>query len=130
MFLLPLLGGVKQMHFITLVRDAWRIPILRRKIVFTALILVVHRFAVQIPMPGINSETLSKYVESSRLIGALGFASNVSSALNQDLDLGLETIKWLSAGGFQNASVLALGVFPLCNCSKYLDMAYTIYPSP
>ena len=41
--------------------NAWRVPELRRRVLFTAMILAAYRLGSWIPAPGVNSETIENY---------------------------------------------------------------------
>jgi len=38
--------------------NAWRVPELRRRVLFTALILAIYRFGSWVPAPGVNSDAI------------------------------------------------------------------------
>ena len=78
------------------IRKAWGIPELRKKIVFTLLILLIFRVGNAIPTPYINTELLGAYIDSTG--GSLLSLYNV-----------------MSGGAFAQATVFALGVQPYIN---------------
>src|SRR5438105_15149537 len=41
--------------------NAWRVPELRRRVLFTALILAIYRLGSWLPAPGVNSDDISQY---------------------------------------------------------------------
>ena len=45
------------------IKKAWGIPELRKKIIFTALILLIFRIGNAIPVPYVNTDLLSSYLE-------------------------------------------------------------------
>ena len=47
------------------IKKAWGIPELRKKIIFTALILLIFRIGNAIPVPYVNTDLLSSYLERS-----------------------------------------------------------------
>ncbi len=71
--------------------DSLRVPDLRRRILFTILILAIARFIAHVPMPGVNEEALRELFERNELLGML--------------DL-------FSGGLLANASIAPLGVYP------------------
>ncbi len=73
------------------VRSAFALPDLRKKILYTFLILGIYRLFAHVPVPGVNTETLRQLFESNQLLGLL--------------DL-------LSGGAMANFSVMAMGVYP------------------
>ena len=48
------------------IRKAWGVPELRKKIVFTLLILLIFRIGNAIPVPYINTTLLGNYLDSMR----------------------------------------------------------------
>ena len=89
------------------VRNAFVLPDLRRKLLFTFLILVVYRLASHVPVPGINPEALRRVFESNQLLGFL--------------DL-------LSGGAMSSFSVMALGVYPYITSSIVMQLLQPIIP--
>ena len=75
------------------IKKAWAIPELRKKIVFTALILLIFRIGNAIPVPYVDTKLLGDYL------------SQMSTTV-----LGLYDV--MSGGAFASATVFALGVQP------------------
>ena len=73
------------------VRNAFRLPDLRRKLLVTLGILVIYRLMSHIPIPGVDRAALSTLFGSNQLLGLLNL---------------------LSGGALQNFSVMAMGVYP------------------
>ncbi len=92
-------------------RNAFKLPDLRRRIFYTVLILVIFRLASNIPVPGVNREALRQFF-------AQASASGQFAAL---LDL-------LSGGAVSNFSVLAAGVYPYVTASIVLQLLLPIFP--
>ena len=88
--------------------DAFRIPDLRGKILFTLAILAIFRFMAQVPIPGINQGELDDLFNSNQLLGFL--------------DL-------FSGGALRNMSVAALGVFPYITSSIVMQLLVPVIPS-
>jgi preprotein translocase subunit SecY len=88
--------------------DAWRIPDLRFKILFTLGILVIFRFFAHVPVPGVDREALAAAFEANPLLGFL--------------DL-------FSGGALRNLSVAALGVYPYITASIILQILTPIIPT-
>ena len=57
------------------VRNAFRLPDLRRKLLITFGILVIYRFASHIPVPGVDAQALAQVFESNQLLGMLNLLS-------------------------------------------------------
>ncbi|MDP6666221.1 MAG: preprotein translocase subunit SecY [Dehalococcoidia bacterium] len=88
--------------------DAWRIPDLRFRILFTLGILVIFRFFAHVPVPGVDREALAAAFEANPLLGFL--------------DL-------FSGGALRNLSIAALGVYPYITASIILQILTPIIPS-
>ncbi len=70
---------------------AFRLPDVRRKILFTIGLLVLFRLVAHIPMPGVATDRLQEFFEGNQLLGFLNL---------------------LSGGALENFSIVALGVYP------------------
>ena len=62
---------------ISAVRSAFALPDLRKKIIFTLLILVVYRLAAHVPVPGVNQAALNSLFSTSSGVGALANVNNL-----------------------------------------------------
>ncbi|MGD1991997.1 MAG: preprotein translocase subunit SecY [Anaerolineae bacterium] len=93
-------------------RNALRLPDLRRRLFYTLLILVVFRAASHVPVPGIDRIALQQMLE-----GTTGAAQFVNL-----LDL-------LSGGAVANYSVLANGVYPYINASIIIQLLGPVIPA-
>ena len=85
------------------IKKAWAIPELRKKIVFTALILLIFRIGNAIPVPYVDTGLLSTYLQQ------------MSTTV-----LGLYDV--MSGGAFASATVFALGVQPYINSSIIIQL--------
>jgi len=90
------------------VSNAFKLPDLRRKIIFTLGVLVVFRLAAHIPVPGVNPEGLRQLFESNQLLGLLNM---------------------FSGGAMSHFSVMAMGVYPYITASIVLQLLQPIIPS-
>jgi preprotein translocase subunit SecY len=95
------------------VRNAWRLPDLRRKVLFTLFILVIYRVAAHIPVPGVNTAALSQLFGGSQ-----GATSNL---------VGLLDI--FSGGALSTFSVVAMGVYPYITASIIMQLLQPLIPS-
>jgi preprotein translocase subunit SecY len=93
------------------VRNAFNLPDLRRKILYTFLILALYRLAAHVPVPGVNQEALRQLLQG----GA------PTTGLINLLDL-------LSGGAIANFSVLAMGVYPYITASIIVQLLVPIIP--
>jgi preprotein translocase subunit SecY len=91
------------------VRSIFKIPELKRRILFTALILVVYRVGGHVPVPGVNAQALLEYFQSAQR-GLLGL---------YDLFAG---------GAFRRATVFALGIMPYISASIIIQLLGAIVP--
>ena len=92
------------------IRKAWGVPELRKKIVFTLLILLIFRIGNAIPVPYINTTLLGNYLDS--MSGTV---------------LGLYNV--MSGGAFAEATVFALGVQPYINSSINIQLLTIAIPA-
>ncbi len=91
-------------------KNAWGIPELRKKILFTLLILLLYRIGNTIPVPYINTDTLKSFFD--------GYLSNTI--------LGLYNA--MSGSAFAQASVLALSIQPYINASIIIQLLTIAIP--
>jgi preprotein translocase subunit SecY len=89
--------------------NAWRVPELRRRVLFTALILAVYRLGSWIPAPGVNSQTISDYFK--------GQSGTVLSLLNL-----------FSGGALSQFAIFALGIMPYVTASIILQLMTVVVP--
>ena len=92
------------------VRKAWGIPELRKKILFTLLILVIYRIGSAIPVPYVDTQLLNQYLE--------GMGTTI---------LGLYNV--MSGGAFAQATVFALGIQPYINSSIIIQLLTVAIPA-
>ncbi len=95
------------------VRNAWRLPDLRRKILFTLAILVIYRVASHIPVPGVDLNALSSVFGASN--------QTATGALLGVLDI-------FSGGALSTFSVVAMGVYPYITASIIMQLLQPILP--
>jgi preprotein translocase subunit SecY len=89
------------------VSNAFRLPDLRKKLIFTLVILVIYRFAAHVPIPGVDLEALRALFQSNQLLGLLDM---------------------FSGGAMSNFSVMALGVYPYITAQIVLQLLTPIVP--
>jgi preprotein translocase subunit SecY len=95
--------------FFAAVQNMFKVPELRKRILFTLGLLAVYRFGAHITAPGINKEQLARVW------------NDVSGTLLGVLDL-------FSGGNFRTISVFALGVTPYITASIILQLMTVISP--
>ncbi len=89
-------------------RNAWKIPDLRKKIIFTLAMLIVFRLGTHIPVPGINNEALRALFEEGNLLGFF--------------DL-------VSGGALANFAIFAMSVSPYITATIVMQLLAVIIPS-
>ena len=92
-------------------QNAWRIPELRKKLIFTALIMLLCRIGNVIPVPGIDTAVLANYFETT-----------LSSTI-----LGLYNA--MSGSAFSQATVFALSIHPYINASIIIELLTVAIPA-
>ena len=92
-------------------RDAWHIPELRKKLMFTVIMLLLYRFGSVIPVPFVNTEIVSETM----------------SAVMQNTILGLYDM--MSGSALSQATVLALGIQPYINASIIIQLLTVAIPA-
>ena len=88
--------------------NIFRIPDLRKRILFTLGLLAVYRVGGHIPIPGINSQMFQQFIEQNRGT-LLGF-----------VDL-------FSGGQFRRMTIFALGIMPYITASIILQLLTVVY---
>ena len=91
------------------IRNIFAIPDLRKRVIFTLLLLAVYRLGAQIPIPGINAEALFEFFKSAAG-GFLGFV---------DLFAGR---------ALSRMSIFALGIMPYISASIILELLVVVWP--
>jgi preprotein translocase subunit SecY len=89
--------------------NAWRVPELRRRVLFTALILALYRLGSWIPAPGIDSKTIQDFFSG-----------------NNGTILGLLNI--FSGQALSKFSLFALGIMPYVTASIILQLMTVVIP--
>jgi preprotein translocase subunit SecY len=88
--------------------DAFSLPDLRRRLLFTIGMLVVFRFIAHVPLPGVDPTALRQLFEQNQLLGML--------------DL-------FSGGAMRNFSVAAMGVYPYITASIVMQLLVPVIPA-
>jgi preprotein translocase subunit SecY len=90
--------------------NAWRVPELRRRVLFTALILALYRLGSWMPAPGVDSQTIKDYFGGSAGSGVLGL------------------LNLFSGGALAQFSIFALGIMPYVTASIILQLLTVVVP--
>ena len=101
-------GGGRWPRLIQAAIDAFSLPDLRFKILFTLGMLAIYRFVSHIPIPGIDTFQLRELFENNQLLGFL--------------DL-------FSGGALSRMSIVALGVFPYITASIVMQLLTPVIPT-
>ena len=91
--------------------NAWKIPELRKKLMFTVLMLLIYRLCSVIPVPFIDAAQLASYFESTLSNTILGLYDAMSGS------------------AFSTATVLALGIQPYINASIIIQLLTIAIPA-
>lgn len=91
-------------------RNAWKVEEIRRKILFTLLIILLYRLGNAVPVPYVNVEALNGYFTSM-----------------QNTVLGLLNV--MSGGAFSNATIFALSIQPYINASIIIQLLTIAIPA-
>ena len=95
----------------TTLRNAWAIPELRKKLIFTILIMLLYRIGNVIPVPYIQVELLAQYFENTLSNTILGLYNAMSGS------------------AFSQATVLALAIQPYINASIIVQLLTIAIPA-
>ena len=92
------------------IRNAWKIPELRKKILFTIFALLIFRFGSAVPVPYINTDMLGQYLASRS--GTI-----------------FDLINAMSGSAFSMATVFALSIQPYINSSIIIQLLTVAIPA-
>lgn len=92
------------------IRNAFKIPDLRKRIWFTILMLVIFRFGAHIPVPYLNPSFMKEFLTGG------------------GMDL-FSLFDVFTGGAFSNATVMAMGVSPYINASIIVQLLTVAIPS-
>ena len=91
------------------ITNAWRVPELRKRVLFTAMILAIYRFGSWLPAPGIDSQQIQNYFNG-----------------NSGTILGL--LNLFSGSALSRFSIFALGIMPYVTASIILQLLTVVIP--
>jgi preprotein translocase subunit SecY len=89
--------------------NAWRVPELRQRVLFTALILAIYRFGSWVPAPGVN-------------------ADDIRGALSGQGGTVLGLLNLFSGGALARFSIFALGIMPYVTASIIVQLMTVVIP--
>ena len=96
---------------LTTLRNAWKIPELRRKLLFTLLIILLYRIGNVIPVPFVDVEMMSKM-----------FSAQLSNTIFGLMDM-------MSGSAFSQATIFALSIQPYINASIIIQLLTIAIPA-
>jgi preprotein translocase subunit SecY len=96
---------------IATILGAFRVGEIRKKVLFTALVLGLYRLGTYIPAPGINSAAVKQIQQQSNGNGILGL------------------LNLFSGGGLGRIAIFALGIMPYITASIILQLLQVVVPS-
>ncbi len=91
-------------------RNAWKIPELRKKLLYTLLMLVIFRLGSYIPVPGLTADAVAE------LMG--GFSEGMQGLLNN-----------FSGGALERGSIFAMSISPYINASIIMQLLTVAIPA-
>lgn len=92
------------------IKNIFKVPDLRNKILFTFGIVALYRLGVAIRVPGIDADAVKQFQEAVRSQGALGF------------------LNLFSGGAFGSFSIFALGIMPYITASIIMQVLGVVIP--
>ena len=89
-------------------RNAWKVEDLRKKIIYTLIMLLIYRVGSIIPIPGVNVEYISQQVNNISLLGMLDF---------------------INGQNFSNFTIFAMGISPYITSSIIMQLLCVAIPA-
>ena len=104
-------GVTSKRAMIGTIFSAFRVPEIRKKLLFTALLLALYRLGAYIPVPGVSTEAVKQLEENYT-------GSNVLGLLNL-----------FSGGALSQLAIFALGIMPYITASIILQLLQVVSPA-
>ena len=98
------------------IQNAFKIPELRKRIIFTVLLLIVYRLGAHITLPGIDDGALAEFF--TQLMEKNESTGNVLALINI-----------FSGGAFSQMTIFALGIQPYISASIIMQLLPLLIPS-
>ena len=89
-------------------RNAWKVQDLRKKLLYTFMMLLIYRLVGVIPVPGINAEVVKKLAEQYDMLGL---------------------VNMMTGGSFSQMTVMAMGITPYINASIIIQLLTIAIPA-
>ncbi len=90
------------------IRTAWRIPELRKKIIYTFGMLLIYRLLSVIPVPGMNLSQVANVIDQFSILGFMNM---------------------MTGGSFSNMTIMAMGITPYINASIIFQLLTVAIPA-
>ena len=87
--------------------NAWRLPDLRKKLLFTAMIIAIYRFGCYVPVPGVDVNAIEEMFNTG---GVFDFYN------------------LFSGGGLQRVAIFAMGIMPYITASIIMQLLTMVIP--
>jgi preprotein translocase subunit SecY len=94
------------------IANAWRVPELRRRVLFTGMILALYRLGSWVPAPGVDSQSIENFFSSG------GRGQGIFALLNT-----------FSGSALSRFSLFALGIMPYVTASIILQLLTVVVPT-
>ena len=88
-------------------RNAWKIPELRKKIIYTLLMLLLYRLLCFVPTPGVNAARVAEAVKNVSL---------------------LDYISTMTGSNLEDFTIMAMGITPYINASIIMQLLCVAIP--
>ena len=95
---------------LSIYRNMFKIPDLRKKILFTLMIFAIYRFGAAVPVPGIELDNLEAFADQATQGGALGL------------------LNLFSGNALETFSVFSLGILPYITASIIMQLLAVVIP--
>jgi len=89
-------------------RNVWRVPELRKKVLYTFFMLLLFRLVSVIPAPGIDVQTLGEQMKNYDMLGL---------------------VNMMTGNAFSNATIMAMGISPYINASIIMQLLTIAIPA-
>src|SRR5262245_54175455 len=96
--------------------NVFRIPDLRKKVLFTLLMLCVYRIGFYVPLPGIDQDKLASHFKSTAGGGGAG-------------EQAAELFAMFTGGDLGQSTLFGLGIMPYISASIILQILVTVVPA-
>ncbi len=100
------------------IRNAWKIPELRKRLLFTLMIIVIFRIGAAIPVPFLNVAALKELMAPLNDPTSTGAGNSLLGFLNI-----------MSGGAFSNATIFAMSITPYINASIIIQLLTVAIPA-